>query len=92
MQLSTLPDIVGSGATVQLSSGTQQARQLTVCAIGGAARIGDASTAVAQGVECPEGVPVTFRSSSADRIDTFQLNQIYAYVPNSTTLTISYGL
>lgn len=92
MQLSSLPDIAGAGTTVPLSTGVQQARQLTVCAIGGAARIGDSSTGIAQGVELPEGVPVTFRVNSDDRIDTIQLNQVHAYVPNSTTLTISYGL
>lgn len=92
MQISTLADIAGSGATVPLTTGPAQARQLTLCAIGGTARFGDSSVAVAQGVELPSGIPVTFGVNNADRIDTMQLNQAHAYIPNGTTLTITYGI
>jgi hypothetical protein len=92
MQLSTLPDVTGAGATAALSTGPEQARLITLTAVGGTARFGDSATSATRGAELPAGVPVTFRASSSDRIDTFQLNQLYAYVPNSTTLTITYGL
>lgn len=92
MQISTLPDLAGGDATVALTSGAACARQITVCAVGGIARFGDASVAIARGVELPMGVPVTFRVNSDDPVDLIQLNQTHAYIPTGTTLTISYGL
>jgi hypothetical protein len=92
MQISTLADIAGASTTVPLTTGAAQARQLTLCAIGGTARFGDASVGAAQGVELPEGVPVTFGVNNGDRIDTMQLNQAHAYIPTGTTLTITYEL
>jgi len=92
MQISTLADIAGAGATVPLTTGAAQARALYLTAIGGTARFGDSSVTAAQGVELPDGVMCAFGVNNDDRVDTIQLNQAHVYVPSGTTVTVSYGL
>jgi hypothetical protein len=92
MVITSIADITGNNAVHAIGTATQQARALLLTAIGGVARFGDANVTATQGVELPEGVEVTIRASEADRTDYIQLGQVYAYVPDGTTLTIACGL
>lgn len=92
MVITSIADIAGDNAVHALGSSIQQARQLTLTAISGPARFGDASVGAAQGVELPTGIPVTFFANPADLNDFIQLSQAHAYIPSGTTLTISYGI
>jgi hypothetical protein len=40
----------------------------------------------------PSGVPVTVSASDADGTDTFNLWQVFAFIPNGTTLTYSWSV
>jgi hypothetical protein len=92
MQIYTIADIAGANTTVPIGTAPQQARALFLTAIGGAARFGDANASASQGMELPEGVPVTIRASEADKFDHIQLGNASAYVPSGTTLTVAFGI
>ena len=91
MVITSIADIAGDNAVHALGT-VQQARQLTLTAVGGPARFGDASVGAAQGVELPTGIPVTFFANPAYLNDFIQLSQAHAYIPSGPTLTISYGI
>lgn len=90
MQLVSIADIVGGGAAVALSATESFCRALFVTALGGNARIGDASVSAAQGVACIQNVPESFYADPDDMSARIDLSRTKAYVPNGTTLTISY--
>jgi hypothetical protein len=91
MTINTATDITGDDAAHQIASASKQCRRLWLCATGGKARFGDANVSSTRGVELPQDIEVMFSASDSDPTDTIQLDQCYAYVPMSTTLTISWG-
>lgn len=90
MQLVTIPDIVGAGSAVAISATPKQVRALFVTALGGPARIGDAAVSAAQGVSCVQNVFTSFYADPDDTSARIDLSLIKAYVPLSTTLSVSY--
>ena len=92
MTINTLPDIIGSNASVALTAkpGTR-ARHLYLTALGGNARIGGATAAAAQGVAIIQNVSFSLLANEADPSDLIDLSTINAYVPSGTTLTICYA-
>lgn len=91
MQLLDLPDIVGDNAVHQLNSGVLYARFVKLTAVSGACRVGGSTVSATRGVSIPSGQTMHLDLDGADITEQFTLNQINAYVPSGTTLTISYG-
>ncbi len=91
MQLLDLPDIAGDNAVHPLSAALLYARFVKLSAVGGACRIGGSTVSAARGMQIPSGQTVDLELDGGDITEQFALNQIQAYVPNGTTLTISYG-
>jgi hypothetical protein len=89
MQPTTLPDITTTGATTQLAS-AGRARWIAFTAVTQPARVGDATTGVAQGVEVPAGQTVIFPPSS-DSNEVYYLSRLYYYLTSGGTLTVTYG-
>lgn len=98
MTIHTLADIVGDGATHALApaGSTLNARRIFLCATGSGtptpARFGDANTAAGQGVELPINAVVVISASDADISDKLPLPQQFVFVPNGTTVTVSFGI
>lgn len=74
-----------------LGSSGSFARRIFLAATGGKARFGDANVAAAQGVELPQDAVVTISASDGDISDRIPLDHAYVYVPNGTTVTVSWG-
>lgn len=91
MQLLDLPDIAGDNAVHALNTGVLYARFVKLSAVGGACRVGGSTVSASRGVQIPSGQTMDLELDGGDITETFCLNQISAYIPNGTTLTISYG-
>lgn len=91
MQLLDLPDIVGDGAVHPLNAAVLYARFVKLTAVGGACRIGGSTVSASRGVSIPSGTSMDIELDGGDITEQFCLNQISAFIPNGTTLTISYG-
>jgi hypothetical protein len=95
MTIHTLADIVGDGAkhALAVTGSTLNARRIWLCAHGSStARFGDGNVGAAQGVELPADVVVTISASDADISDKLPLAQQNVFVPNGTTVTVSFGI
>lgn len=94
MTIHALADITGAGNTVAISASQgQRARRLWLTAHGSSnARFGNTSAAAAVGVELPADQLCTFSASDADPTDAIDLTIASVYVPNGTTVSISYGI
>lgn len=96
MTIQTLPDIVGSGAKVAIS--TQQGlkcRRLFLTgfriSLGAAARFGDTNVGAARGVILSNATVVTISASDEDPTDLLDLTAAFAYVPAGVTLKVSFA-
>jgi hypothetical protein len=87
MQPQTIADIAGDNAKHALGASGTMASLILLTAVGGPARYGDTNVGSARGVELPSGVQVTIPQNTTDRVDRYDLGQIYVYVPSGTTLT-----
>jgi len=93
MTVHTIADIAGSGAAVRLvATPGLRARWILFCSETGISNVGDANVAAARGVDCPAAVPVLFPQNGADQTDAYDLYNTWAWVPNGSTLTITYGV
>lgn len=92
MTIQTSADIAGA-QTVALSAivGSQPARRIWLTPTGGNARFGDKNVGSARGVELIQNTMSTFSASDADPTDGIDLVNAYVYVPNGTTLTVTWG-
>ena len=97
MTVKTLPDIAGDNAVHQLSTTVVYAKWVQFSASGGASapRVGDSNVSSSRGLAVPSATaatspPVDFPIPS-DPLESYTLNELYAYVPTGTTLTITYA-
>jgi hypothetical protein len=92
MTIQTLPDITASGALAPAGS-TLQARRIWLCAHATSnARYGDVNVGAGRGVELPADQLVTISASDADISDKLPLAQQFVYVPNGTTVSVSFAI
>ena len=91
MTVQTLADITGDNAKHQISTNGILARWVILGAVGGAVRFGDTNVSSSRGASIPSGATVLLPCLTADAWSGYNLSQMYAYVPNSATLTITYG-
>jgi hypothetical protein len=92
MTVHTLPDIVGL-STAPLAATQKRARWILFTATGStAASVADSTTDATHGSDLVPNVPVLYPENGADPTDTYKLDEMTAYVPSGTTLTITYGL
>lgn len=91
MTVQTLADIAGDNAVHALTTNAILARWVILGAVGGAIRFGDTNVASGRGASIPSGATVTLPPETADGWAGYRLDSIKAYIPNSATLTISYG-
>ena len=85
----TLADITTTASKVQIAA-TGRARWVAYTALAQAARVGDASTGAAQGVDVPSGQTVIF-PPSPDPNEFYNLSTLYCYITSGGTLTVTYG-
>ena len=94
----TLPDITGTGATVQLaSSGSGKWVQVQAAsANSGTARCGDSSATSSRGIRVPAGggmfyppLPINDQDSTQSRL--YNLSALYCYVANGDVITVAVG-
>jgi hypothetical protein len=99
MTTQTLPDIPGNGAKQPIAaqpadgSAKIRARRLWLCAHGSSnGRYGDTNVAAARGLELPADQVVTISASDADIADAIDLTQQFLFLPNGTSVSITYGI
>jgi hypothetical protein len=91
MTIKTLPDITGDNAKHQLSSSDIHVRALYFGVIGGSCRVGDVNTSATQGVQITALRTLQVGPDPGDFGEVVSLDNVYAYVPSGSTLTISYA-
>ena len=96
--MTTVADITGSGAKVQLAtSGTARWIQLTTLAANSAVvRVGDSNVSASQGMAIAAGSgqflpPLPISSSGDPAAALYQLSTIYLYIGNSDVGTVTAG-
>jgi len=88
--MKSLADISGNNATHQLTTDAQiMATAVYICAVGGPARLGGSTTDSSHGASLETG-KMTILPPKFPALPGYRLGGLYAYVPNGTTLTISY--
>ncbi len=90
MTLQSVSDIAGANAKVALGSGA--ARVIFITPTGGNARLGDTNVGSARGALLKQDVTVTLPEDVADRTASYDLAQVFAYVPSGTTLTVAWTI
>ena len=88
MTITPLADLVGANSAVPLASaGIARQVMLTIATGTGSVRIGDSTVSSSKGASVPTtGLILTFSPFLGE---TYSLNQIYAYIPTGTTLSVS---
>ena len=90
MQPHTLPDITGDGAAHAIGAAGTRARWIAIGATGGALRVGDANVASNRGASVANGA-TAFLPPDPDITATYDLGNVYVYVPISSTASFTYG-
>lgn len=92
MTVQTLADIAGDGAKHQLTTSLLTAKYVCFTATGGSTppRVGDTNVSASRGVAVPIAGPPVELPMPTDTFDVYSLNAIFAFVPNGTTLSITY--
>ena len=90
MTIHTEADIVGAGTKVVLGIAGQFARRILLTPTGGKCRFGDTNVSASQGVELNTDVETTISANDSDISDRIDLSQAWIYVPNGTTVTVTW--
>lgn len=93
MVLVSLPDIVGTGSTIPLSThpvGTKYV-QVSVDITGDRCRAGGPEVSISRGMPIPPGGSQFFPMWSAN-FEGYDLRTIYLYVPDGTTVYVLYAV
>ena len=91
--MQNLPDIVGSGIVVQITSPNLTARWVQFIVSGaGTARIGGASVSATLGLPVTAGAGMFLPVQTADGFSTspYSLAGLYAYIPIGATISVGY--
>lgn len=95
MILQDLADITGAGATVPLSALLLKAKWIQIQAdvSNGASviRVGGPLASAARGIELGAGA-FFFMPPISDMFEFYQLQRIYAYIPNGAVLHVAYAV
>lgn len=85
--MKVIADISGNNAVHQISTDAQlMATAVYICAVGGPARLGGPTTDSSHGASLESGRMTIL----PPKFPGYRMAGLYAYVPNGTTLTISY--